>query len=357
MSDLWSEMAKRAKPYEAGEQSLRPGTVKLNTNENPYPPCPPFFKALESCLGSSLRTYPDPNSSTLRQAIARLHGVNENQVFAGNGSDEVLGFAFMAFFRTDRTIRFPEVTYSFYPAYAQLFGIPYEKTALREDFTIDEARFFGSEGGVIFPNPNAPTGIVLPLSAVRDICMNNGDRPVIVDEAYIDFGGETAISAIAEFKNLLIVRTLSKSRSLAGLRVGYAVGQEDMIEALNRVKNSFNSYPLDRLAQAAAQAAIEDESYFNETVSVIKRTRETAQETFVSLGFDVLPSSANFLFVRPPVLPAEQLYRELKDRGILVRHFKQKKTEDWLRVSIGKEEEMAQLYRELADILSAAIQT
>ena len=353
MNALWSEMAKRAQPYTAGEQGISKNGVKLNTNENPYPPSSDVFIALQQAMTADLRKYPDPNASDLRTAIASLHNVSVNHVFIGNGSDEVLAFAYMAFFNPQREIRFPKVTYSFYPTYAELFHIPYEKVPLQKDFALHEEAFYESVGGVIFPNPNAPTGIALSLEAIERIVQKNEGRLVIIDEAYIDFGGETAISLLPLYPNILIIRTMSKSRSLAGLRIGYAIGSPELIEALNRIKNSINSYTVDQLAQAAGKAAIKDTVYFKETVDTIIHTREQSRKMFDSLGFTVLPSAANFLFVRHPKVPAEVLFRQLKENDILVRHFTQPETVEWLRISIGTDKEMERLFFQVHEIVNA----
>lgn len=353
MNELWSDMALRTEPYKPGEQANGKEWIKLNTNENPYPPSPMVFEELQQALTSDLRKYPESDPEKLRIALADLHTVSADQVFIGNGSDEVLAFSFMAFFSPGKTIRFPEITYSFYPTYAALFTIPYEPIPLREDFTLNTEAFYKSEGGVIFPNPNAPTGIALPLEAIERIVRENQGQIVIIDEAYIDFGGDTAIPLIERFDNLLITRTMSKSRSLAGLRIGYAIGSKALIEALNRIKNSFNSYTIDQLALTAGVASVKDSDYFNTTVQAIIRTRDQSRKVFESVGFTVLPSAANFLFVHHPHIPAKQLHKCLRDKQILVRHFSRPETEEWLRVTIGSDDEMGTFFQQLFELVSA----
>ncbi|MGG0644839.1 histidinol-phosphate transaminase [Sporosarcina gallistercoris] len=351
MNALWSDMVKRTEPYTPGEQVNGEEWIKLNTNENPYPPSPRVFEALQQELTSNLRKYPESNPEELRNALAELHQVSADQVFIGNGSDEVLAFSFMAFFSPEKPILFPAITYSFYPTYAALFDISHAAIPLQEDFNLDEKAFCNSEGGVIFPNPNAPTGISLSIDGVANIVSGNRGRTVIIDEAYIDFGGVTAIPLLERFDNLLIIRTMSKSRSLAGLRIGYAIGSKNMIEALNRIKNSFNSYTIDRLALAAGVASVNDKDYFNDMIQSIIQTREQAKKVFESVGFTVLPSVANFLFVHHPEIPAKQLHKSLKDKQILVRHFSKPETEEWLRVTIGSDDEMKQFFEKLFELV------
>lgn len=351
MNNLWSDMVKRTEPYTPGEQVNGAEWIKLNTNENPYPPSPHVLEALQKALTPNLRKYPEADPKELRNTLAELHQVSANQVFIGNGSDEVLAFSFMAFFSPNKSIVFPSITYSFYPTYAALFNISYDTIPLQEDFTLDVEAFFQSEGGVIFPNPNAPTGMALSLESVERIVSENQGRIVIVDEAYVDFGAETAIPLLDQYDNLLIIRTMSKSRSLAGLRIGYAMGSEKMIEALNRIKNSFNSYTIDQLALAAGVASVNDQNYFEDTIHAIRQTREQSIKRFQTLGFTVLPSSANFLFVHHPEIPAKQLHKSLKDKQILVRHFSKPETEEWLRVTIGSNEEMTQFFEILIGLV------
>ncbi|EMR07727.1 Histidinol-phosphate aminotransferase [Bhargavaea cecembensis DSE10] len=350
MSRFWSEMARRTEPYVPGEQLNRTDIIKLNTNENPYPPAPGVTEAIREAA-QGLRLYPSPTADSLRQAIAETEGLKPEQVFTANGSDEVLAFSFMAFFNPGKAIRFPDITYSFYPVYSNLFGVPFEEVPLRDDFTLDTEAFSEADGGVILPNPNAPTGIYEPLDGIRRILQGNPDRVVIIDEAYIDFAGPSAATLISEFDNLLVVRTTSKSRSLAGLRVGYALGQPELIEGLVRIKDSFNSYTTDRLAQAGAEAAFRDAAYFEETTAKIIATRGRSVMRLAELGFTVLPSSANFLFCTYPEADAGVLYADLKSRNILVRHFGKPRIKDYLRITVGTEEEMDKLFRALEEIL------
>ncbi|MGM9921917.1 MAG: histidinol-phosphate transaminase [Bhargavaea sp.] len=351
MSRFWSEMARRTEPYVPGEQLNREEIIKLNTNENPYPPAPGVTEAIRDAA-ESLRLYPSPTADSLRQAIAETEGLKADHVFTANGSDEVLAFSFMAFFNPGKAIRFPDVTYSFYPVYSNLFGVPFEEVPLGEDFSLDTEAFTGAEGGVILPNPNAPTGIYEPLDGIRRILQGNPDRVVIIDEAYIDFAGPSAATLISEFDNLLVVRTTSKSRSLAGLRVGYALGQPELIEGLIRIKDSFNSYTTDRLAQAGAEAAFRDTAYFEETTAKILATRGTSAMRLAELGFTVLPSSANFLFCMHPEADAGELYAGLKSHNILVRHFGKPRIKNYLRITVGTDEEMDKLFTALEEILN-----
>lgn len=352
MSRFWSEMARRAEPYVPGEQLNRMEIIKLNTNENPYPPAPGVTEAIREAA-QGLRLYPSPTADSLRQAIADTEGLGPEQVFTANGSDEVLAFSFMAFFNPGKAIRFPDVSYSFYPVYSNLFGVPFEEVPLRDDFSLDIAAFSGTDGGVILPNPNAPTGIYEPLGGIRRILEGNPDRVVIIDEAYIDFAGPSAATLISEFENLLVVRTTSKSRSLAGLRVGYALGQPELVEGLVRIKDSFNSYTTDRLAQAGAEAAFRDMAYFEETTAKIIATRGRSAMRLAELGFTVLPSSSNFLFCTHPGADAGALYEKLKSRNILVRHFGKPRIKDFLRITVGTDEEMDKLFGALEEILES----
>lgn len=347
MSNLWSPLVRELDPYVPGEQPKGQNLVKLNTNENPYPPSPKVGLAISRDEIQALRLYPDPDSSRLKQCIADYYQIEREQVFVGNGSDEVLAHSFVAFFKQSRAILFPDVSYSFYPVYANLFGIETKTPSLNKDFTIDISAFDQPNGGVILPNPNAPTGICLALSDIRSLLEANGDSVVIIDEAYIDFGGESAVCLINEYDNLLIVQTLSKSRSLAGLRVGYAMGQAHLIDALDRVKNSFNSYPLDRLAEVAAIAAFEDEDYFVECCNKVMATREWTIEELTKLGFSILPSKTNFVFAKPSQDSAQSVFDGLRSQGIIVRYFNKPGLSDYLRISIGTRDEMIKLIEAL----------
>ncbi|AMO74662.1 histidinol-phosphate transaminase [Pseudomonas citronellolis] len=340
MSKFWSPFVKDLVPYVPGEQPKLARLVKLNTNENPYGPSPKALAAMQAELGDALRLYPDPNAERLKQTIADYYSVRPGQVFVGNGSDEVLAHAFHALFQHDgRPLLFPDVTYSFYPVYCGLYGIPFEALALDEQFQIRVEDYARPNAGIIFPNPNAPTGCLLPLDAIERLLLANPDSVVLVDEAYVDFGGETAIGLVERYPNLLVAQTLSKSRSLAGLRVGLAVGHEDLIEALERVKNSFNSYPLDRVAQAGAIAAFEDREYFQRTCQAVIDSREKLVGELSGMGFEVLPSAANFIFARHPQHDAAELAAGLREQGVIVRHFKQARIAQFLRISIGTEEQ------------------
>lgn len=351
MSKFWSPFVKDLVPYVPGEQPKLAKLVKLNTNENPYGPSPKALAAMQTELGDSLRLYPDPNSDRLKQAVADYYGVSTAQVFVGNGSDEVLAHAFHGLFQNGKPLLFPDVTYSFYPVYCGLYGIPYEALALDEQFQIRVEDYARPNGGIIFPNPNAPTGCLLPLEAIEQMLKASPDSVVVVDEAYIDFGGETAIKLVNQYPNLLVTQTLSKSRSLAGLRVGIAVGHPDLIEALERVKNSFNSYPLDRMAIVGAAVAFEDEAYFRETCQKVIDSREQLVAALTSLGFEVLPSAANFVFARHPQRDAGELAAALREHGVIVRHFKQQRIAQFLRITIGAPEQNQALLDALGQVL------
>lgn len=339
MSRFWSPFVKGLVPYVPGEQPKLSKLVKLNTNENPYGPSPKALAAMQAEIGDSLRLYPDPNGERLKLAVADYYGVQPAQVFVGNGSDEVLAHAFHGLFQHDKPLLFPDVSYSFYPVYCGLYGIEYETVALDENFQIDVSDYERPNGGIIFPNPNAPTGRVLALAAIERLLQANPDSVVLVDEAYIDFGGESAISLVDRFPNLLVSQTLSKSRSLAGLRVGLAVGHPDLIEALERIKNSFNSYPLDRIAIAGAAAAFEDRDYFQQTCQQVIASREAVVAEMTAMGFDVLPSAANFIFARHPQHDAAALAASLREEGVIVRHFKLPRIDQFLRITIGAPEQ------------------
>ncbi len=340
-------------PYVPGEQPKLANLVKLNTNENPYGPSPRVIEALRAEAADSLRLYPDPNSDRLRDAIGVFHGVEANQVFVGNGSDEVLAHAFQALLKHDLPILFPDVSYSFYPVYCGLYGIEYREIPLTESFEIRVEDYFIPNGGIIFPNPNAPTARLLGLPEIERLLEKNSESVVVVDEAYVDFGGESAIKLVARFPQLLVVHTLSKSHSLAGLRVGYAIGQPELIEALNRVKDSFNSYPLDRFAQAGAIACMQDHGYFDETRHKVMATRERMVAEMSRLGFSVLPSSANFIFARHPAWEGEKLAARLREQSIIVRHFKKPvRIAPFLRITIGTDAQCEALINALKAILS-----
>ena len=339
MSKFWSPFVKDLVPYVPGEQPKLAKLVKLNTNENPYGPSPKAIAAMQAEVNDNLRLYPDPNSDRLKQAVADYYGVLTAQVFVGNGSDEVLAHAFHGLFQHGQPLLFPDISYSFYPVYCGLYGIDFVQVPLDEQFQIRVEDYVRPNGGIIFPNPNAPTGCGLALEAIERLLKANPDTVVLVDEAYIDFGGETAISLVDKYPNLLVSQTLSKSRSLAGLRVGIAVGHPDLIEALERIKNSFNSYPLDRMAIAGAAAAFEDKAYFEQTCQRVIESREAVVAGLEKLGFEVLPSQANFVFARHPDKDAATLAAGLREQGVIVRHFKQQRIVQFLRITIGTSEQ------------------
>lgn len=351
MSRYWSEVVHRLTPYVPGEQPQHPNLVKLNTNENPWPPSPKALEAIAAATDDRLRLYPDPDSSRLKQALADYFKLRVENVFVGNGSDEVLAHAFQALLKHDAPLLFPDVSYSFYPVYCNLFGIDYRTVPLREDFSLDLADFDQPSGGIIFPNPNAPTGRAVSRADIESLLKRNPDSVVVVDEAYVDFGAESAVPLIPRYDNLLVVQTFSKSRSLAGLRLGYALGAPELIEALVRVKDSFNSYPIDRLAEAAGIASIEDEAYFQAVCDRVMRERERLTQALTALGFEVLPSQANFVFARPPQ-PADSVMQALREQGIIVRHFRAPRIRDWLRITIGAPQENGALLTALEGIVN-----
>lgn len=351
MSKYWSEVIKKVEPYVPGEQPRDRNYIKLNTNECPYPPSQKVINAIIKATNDSLRLYPDPTCDEIVEVIALYHGLEKEQVFVGNGSDELLAFAFKAFFNPGKHILFPDVTYSFYPVYSKLFNIDYKAVPVNDDFDIDVEGFLQKNGGIIIPNPNAPTSKLLSLKEIAKILEANMESVVIIDEAYIDFGGESSIKLINEYSNLLVVQTLSKSRALAGLRVGFALGNRELIDGLERVKNSFNSYTLDRLAIKGAVAAFEDQSYFNEVRVKIIATREKISKELGQLGFKVIDSSANFVFVSHERVNAALIFNALRDRGILVRYFNKPRIDNYLRITIGTDEEMDEFIRVLNDII------
>lgn len=347
----WEENVRRAVPYVPGEQPDEPDMIKLNTNENPYPPAPGVRQALAQTDAERLRLYPDPEAGCLVRAIAGRFGVEPEQVFVGVGSDDVLAMAFLTFFNGEKPVLFPDITYSFYDVWARLFRIPYREVPLNERFEIVPGDYCGENGGVIFPNPNAPTGTALPLSDVEEILKRNHDSVVIVDEAYVDFGAESAVPLAERYENLLVVQTFSKSRSLAGMRIGYAIGSKKLIGYLNDVKYSFNSYTMDRTALSLGTAALEDEAYFRETLEKIKATRERTKRELARLGFLFGDSKANFIFARHERVPAEKIYRALREAHIYVRYFKKPRIDNYLRISIGTDREMERLTEALGEIL------
>ncbi len=354
MSKYWSDVVHRLTPYVPGEQPKLNNLVKLNTNENPYGPSPKVIEALKAEAADSLRLYPDPNSDKLKAAIAQNFSLESNQVFVGNGSDEVLAHVFQALLKHDKPLLFPDITYSFYPVYCGLYGIQYETIALDKQFKIDIHDYARPNGGIIFPNPNAPTGIPLALTQIEQLLRQNTHSVVVIDEAYVDFGTESAIKLINTYPNLLVTHTLSKARSLAGLRVGYALGNKDLIEALMRVKDSFNSYPIDRFAEAGAVAAMQDSAYFEETCAKVISTRDALVNELQALSFDVLPSGANFIFAKHKKLDGAALAAKLREHSIIVRHFKKPaRISPYIRITIGTESHSTSLIQALNVILKS----
>ncbi len=335
MSRFWSPVVKQLSPYIPGEQPKLDNLVKLNTNENPYGPSPKVIEAIQAELGDGLRLYPDPCSSKLRETVADYYGLQADQVFVGNGSDEVLAHTFLALFQQPEPLLFPDITYSFYPVYCRLYGIDYRTIPLAEDFTLWIDDYDRPNGGIIFANPNAPTGRLLSLKLIETLLKRNRNSVVVVDEAYIDFGGESAARLVADYDNLLVIQTLSKSRSLAGMRVGLALGDAALLEGIIRVKDSFNSYPMDRLALAAGIAAFNDEEYFQKRCQQVIEDREALTSQLQEMGFEVLPSAANFVFARHPQHDATELAAKLREASIIVRHFRQPRIEQYLRITVG----------------------
>jgi histidinol-phosphate aminotransferase len=354
MKELWSKRCRALTPYVAGEQPKAGKWIKLNTNENPYPPSPMALRAIKEAM-EDLRLYPDPTCTKVREAVGQSLGVKPEQVFVGNGSDEVLALAFQAFFDPEEPIRFADITYSFYPVFADFYGLSYVEIPLDENFGLHVDSFLQPGGGIVIANPNAPTSREVDFCDLRAIVQANAHRVVIVDEAYIDFGTRSAVELVDRYPNLLVVRTLSKGRSLAGLRVGYAVGNEDLIAALNTVKDSFNSYPVDRLAQAGAVGAIQDGDYFRATSNKILNTRGQAANTLRAMGFQICDSASNFLFVTHEKVPAKVLLDGLRERHILVRWWDKPRISNYLRITIGTEEDMKALYQALKEIISENI--
>ena len=358
MSRYWSAVVHGLTPYVPGEQPKIDNLVKLNTNEHPYGPSPRALEAIRQASGDGLRLYPDPNCDVLKSALARRFNVQASQVFVGNGSDEVLAHAFQALLKQERELWFPDISYSFYPVYCGLYGVAHRQVPLAEDFSIRVEDYLPrgdgpgeKAGAIIFPNPNAPTGRLLPIEAVERIVAGNPDAVVLVDEAYVDFGGESAVKLVNKYPNLLVVHTFSKSRSLAGLRVGYAIGHPDLIEGLERVKNSFNSYPLDRLALAGAVASVQDEAYFQDSCAKVIAVREQLVADLQALGFAVLPSAANFIFAQHPQRAGAELTARLRERAIIVRHFKLPRIDNFLRITVGTPEQCQALVAALREIL------
>jgi histidinol-phosphate aminotransferase len=351
MSKYWSDLVSQLKPYIPGEQPDIANITKLNTNENPYGPSPQVASAIQKLLNDDLRLYPPPNADGLRQVIANYYQLDPKQVFLGNGSDEVLAHIFNGLLQKSEPLLFPDISYSFYPVFCQLYGISFEQIPLAKDLSLAVEDYNRPNGGIIFPNPNAPTGRLLGLDAIEELLKDNPDSVVVVDEAYIDFGGETAVPLIELYANLLIVQTMSKSRSLAGMRIGYAMGSVDLIEGLERIKNSFNSYPLGHLPIAAGIAAFKDQEYFEATCQRVIDSRDRLTNNLHNLGFKVVPSAGNFIFVRHVKRAAEELALSLRQNGIIVRHFKQSRIEQFLRITIGTEKQNERLVSVLTSLL------
>ena len=351
MKEFWSKRIRDITPYTPGEQPKNKQFIKLNTNECPYPPSPKVLAAIREAADGRLRLYPDPECTQLRAAIAKREGLKPEQVFCGNGSDEILAFAFQAFFDPDRDVVFPRITYSFYPVYTDFFGLRRREVPMNPDFSDPIDLLCGNNGGVVLANPNAPTGIAVGLDVVEKILLANPDVVVIVDEAYIDFGADSAAGLIGKYPNLRVVQTVSKSRALAGLRVGWAMGDENLTTALRCVRDSVNSYTLDRLAQAGAAAAIEDEEYFQTVRKQVMDTRIWTARALNKKGFTVLPSQANFLFISHPSHSGRELLDGLRQRGLLVRWWDRPEIENWLRVSIGAQEDLEALVKALEELI------
>lgn len=348
----WESYVRKVVPYVPGEQPQQERMIKLNTNENPYPPAPGVVKALAEFDVDKLRLYPEPTCKVLVDALAEYYGLDSSQVFVGVGSDDVLAMIFMTFFNSEKPIVFPDITYSFYDVWADMLRIPYETKALDEDFLIKKEDYYGENGGVIFPNPNAPTGILMPLSEIEDIVAHNRDVIVVVDEAYIDFGGESALPLIDKYDNLLVVQTFSKSRSMAGMRIGYAMGNAKLIRYINDVKYSFNSYTMNQTALTFGVEAIRDKAYFEETRKKIVDTREWTKQELRKLGFSFGDSMSNFVFARHEKVPAKEIFEALRNQNIYVRYFSKERIDNYLRISIGTQEEMEALISFLREYLA-----
>ena len=344
MTRYWTELARRLTPYVPGEQRSGANIVKLNTNENPYPPSPAVLSAISQVSADDIRRYPDPDATALRESLATYHGLRPEQVFVGNGSDEILAMAFMAFFTGDKPLQFPDISYSFYPVYCDLLDITPATVALDDNYQLNLDSFDSDGGGIIFPNPNAPTAVDVKLTEIQKLLSTASEQVVLVDEAYADFGATSAVELIDNYPNLLVSRTFSKGRSMAGLRLGVALGDANLIAALRCVKDSFNSYPVDAIAQAAGIASLNDEHYYQQTVRQIIQTRTETVEQLRKRNWQVLPSSANFVFASPADYSASDIFEHLSNEGILVRYWNTDRLSRWLRISIGTDDEMTQLF-------------
>ncbi|MBQ2082266.1 MAG: histidinol-phosphate transaminase [Lachnospiraceae bacterium] len=349
----WMKNVRNVTPYVAGEQPADKNIIKLNTNENPYPPAPAVRELLSGFDTDILRKYPDPDIKDLCAELAAYHGLSSDRVFCGVGSDDVISVAFLTFFAGKKKVLFPDVTYAFYPVWAQLYGIPYEEIPLKEDFRIDAADYRRENGGIIIPNPNAPTSILEGIEFVEDILKHNPSSMVMIDEAYIDFGGKSVLPLLEKYDNLLVIRTFSKSRSMAGMRIGYCMGCKEAIAAMNSIKASINSYTLSQIAISAGVLSVKDDAYFKEQCGRIVKTRDEALKTLAGLGFTGPESAANFVFVKHESLPGDYIFEELKKRRIFVRHWNKPRIADYLRITIGSDEEMKRLYEALNDIIQS----
>lgn len=347
----WQNNLRSVSPYIAGEQPELTDMIKLNTNENPYPPSLQVQKVIEDFKSENLRLYPSTDAKFLRKTLAEYHHLNTDQVFIGNGSDEVLSLSFLTFFNGQRAILMPDISYSFYPIYCELYRIPYQQVPLADDFSLSVNSYFQENGGIVIANPNAPTGMAISLQEIEEILQNNQDSIVLIDEAYIDFGGESCLPLLEKYDNLVVVQTFSKSRSLAGIRLGVAFGSAEAIAHLYDVKNSFNSYPIDSLAQKIGEASLNDETYFQKSVSKIITTRENFKKELIKLGFQVTDSKTNFVFVHHPKVDDTTLFKALYEEKIIVRHWNQARISDWLRITIGTDIEMNTVIQFLKEYL------
>lgn len=349
----WKDKIRNIEPYVPGEQPQIKNIIKLNTNESPYPPSPRVEEAIKSYDHTKLRLYPSFVCRELKEVLCNTYNVKADEIFLGNGSDEVLALAFMTFFNSDKAVLFPDITYSFYDVWCNLYGIPFRRVPLNEKFELATEDYYGENGGVVIANPNAPTGIFMPISELEDIIKHNQDVIVIVDEAYIDFGGESAVDLIHKYDNVVVVQTYSKSRALAGIRVGYAMAQPELIEAMETVKNSFNSYTLNSLSQIIATASAKDKEYFYECVGKIKASRKWTVDELSKLGFDTLPSSSNFIFTTNKNIKAAELFEYLRSKNIIVRYFNKPRISEYLRITIGTQEQMEKLIEGIKGYINA----
>lgn len=349
----WRDNLRDVEPYVAGEQPKISNLIKLNTNENPYHPGKRVEEAIKNFDMNTLRLYPNSDSDDLKHVLAKYQGLEDHQVFIGNGSDEVLALTFLTCFNSSKPLLFPDISYSFYPVYCDLYRIPFEVQPLNKDFKIVKEDYYKENGGIIFPNPNAPTGELVSVDFIDDLLSHNQDSIVVIDEAYIDFGGESVIPLLKKYDNLLVIQTFSKFRSLAGIRLGVAFGNKELISKLYDVKNSFNSYPVDRLAQAVGKASVEDSDYIKENALKIINTRERVSQRLKELGFVMTDSYANFIFIKHPSIDGKEIFDKLRSKGIVVRWFNKPRINQYLRITIGTDEEMNRLLEEIETITGA----